>query len=47
MMKHKEICNRSVVHCFTGNGIELQNYLKWGVLLVLQGGFVMKEGDNI
>ena len=37
MMEHKEICNRSVVHCFTGNGTELQNYLRMGCFIGITG----------
>ncbi len=37
MMNHKEICNHSVVHCFTGNGTELQNYLRMGCFIGITG----------
>ena len=37
MIQHKEICNRSVVHCFTGNGMELQNYLRMGCFIGIAG----------
>ena len=37
MMSHKEICNRSVVHCFTGNGTELQQYLRMGFFIGITG----------
>ncbi len=37
MMEHKQICNRSVVHCFTGNGTELQNYLRMGCFIGITG----------
>lgn len=37
MLEHKEICSRSVVHCFTGNGTELQQYLKMGFFIGITG----------
>lgn len=37
MESHKEICSRSVVHCFTGDGAELQNYLKLGCFIGITG----------
>lgn len=37
MTEHREICHRSVVHCFTGNGTELQNYLRIGCFIGITG----------
>lgn len=35
--RHKEICSRAVVHCFTGTGSELQTYLKMGCFIGITG----------
>lgn len=37
LMEHKQICGRSVVHCFTGNGTELQSYLRMGCFIGITG----------
>lgn len=34
---HKEVCSRSVVHCFTGTGKELQTYLSMGCFIGITG----------
>lgn len=37
LSKHKNICEKSVVHCFTGTGVELQTYLKLGCYIGITG----------
>lgn len=37
LTRHKEICSRSVVHCFTGDGAELGGYLKLGCYIGITG----------
>lgn len=37
LSEHKEICSRSVVHCFTGTGKELQNYVAMGCYIGITG----------
>lgn len=34
---HKEICKKSVVHCFTGTGKELQTYVSMGCFIGITG----------
>lgn len=37
MESHREICKKSVVHCFTGDGAELGAYLKLGCYIGITG----------
>ncbi len=37
LSKHKNICEKSVVHCFTGTGVELQTYLRLGCYIGITG----------
>lgn len=35
--RHKDICKKAVVHCFTGSGAELQAYLRLGCSIGITG----------
>lgn len=48
LSEHKEICSRSVVHCFTGTGKELMTYLSMDCYIGLTGWICdERRGQNL